>query len=390
MVGMKEKVAMVDSYWLYEDKLQDAYKESFCTVKAYVNASIIDDQTKGELLNTMLDMLLTAQEEGEPPEKVTGKDLERFCANYCSGYGVKEQIFYFGDKMIGGIHILLFMSALDMLIALSEYLEGNEINVFTYYAESSLFQYGIGLFLIGLAGVVFDFFTKKYLFQKFNRKIFLTVVKVIYIGVVIAFCVAMIYAFFKHINILPDIPAWITFFSMGLLTIFYHIATKEHRKEQKAYQVTFGAYFGGSEQDGISQLEKERYFKINCKREKKGEPSLTQEEFLIMEQAECEKLYKNPFQIKLKGIAVGVLIGLLAGIFVIFCHAEFAPSFGEMILQRFETPTDFVIFIILIVLLIGIVLYGCWRSSKRIAEEKLEWIRRELENHTVWEPYKKR
>lgn len=136
---------MVESYWLYEDQLQDVYQETFETVKTYVNTSSIDEKTRSELLHSLLDLLLTAQEKGTPPEKVIGSDVERFCKTYCSATGTKEHVMYYLEKTMGVIHWLFLLSCVELCFLLVDMLHGKKVNWFTYHGENNVFQYGVGL-----------------------------------------------------------------------------------------------------------------------------------------------------------------------------------------------------------------------------------------------------
>ncbi len=377
---------MVESYWLYEDQLQDVYQETFETVKTYVNTSSIDEKTRSELLHSLLDLLLTAQEKGTPPEKVIGSDVERFCKTYCSATGTKEHVMYYLEKTMGVIHWLFLLSCVELCFLLVDMLHGKKVNWFTYHGENNVFQYGVGLLCIALLGIGVDFLIKRHLFQKRKQIIGSAFFKGILICLVVGFGIAVLYAYMKQINLFPDIPCWLMFLLTGCMTIVYSIATRTYRKEKKSYQMGLWKYMSAlTKEEGMPQYEKDRYFCANKKREKKGLSKLTQEEYLTMEQEKCETLCRNPFHIRvvLPSVLVGILIGMGIGIW--HGKEETCRTAGEILSILFETPVDAVCFFLIILLVCGVFLYGIWKISQKENKKRLFWIKEELANPTVWE-----
>ncbi|MBQ7953177.1 MAG: DUF1048 domain-containing protein, partial [Clostridia bacterium] len=68
------------------------YRETFDKIDMYVGAKQLRENTKEELMSNLLDIFLSAQEEGRPVEKLTGKNIEKFCKEFCAGFGLKARL----------------------------------------------------------------------------------------------------------------------------------------------------------------------------------------------------------------------------------------------------------------------------------------------------------
>lgn len=81
----------MDYIWL-SDKLKDGYKEVFSKAEVYAGVRNIGGDTLNDMMMDLLDLLLTAQDEGKPVEKVVGPDIEKFCGAYFSNYTIKNHL----------------------------------------------------------------------------------------------------------------------------------------------------------------------------------------------------------------------------------------------------------------------------------------------------------
>lgn len=70
------------TYLIEKDNLKGEYKDIFEKVEAYSMLKNLDLETDEEMMMNLLDMLLTAQVEGKPVEKIVGNDIELFCKEY--------------------------------------------------------------------------------------------------------------------------------------------------------------------------------------------------------------------------------------------------------------------------------------------------------------------
>ena len=69
-------------YRVISVKLEGEYRKVFEEVEAYTMVKRYEGEGNDELMMNLLDMLLTAQEEGKEPEKIIGSDVKKFCEEY--------------------------------------------------------------------------------------------------------------------------------------------------------------------------------------------------------------------------------------------------------------------------------------------------------------------
>ncbi len=351
---------MINSYLLHTSKLQGEYKETFQKIEMYVNTNLLDDHSKEELMSNLLDTFLSAQEDQRPVEKITGKNIEKFCKTFCSGYGFREHILYFVES-IGGLVIIMFLiSAFEAIGALLSDWEGERIDFFTRQSSFNIFAYGVGLLLGYLIECVANFIVKRIMFKR--KKVTMPVVFSVRIIIAIVAILAL-FLFFSDTRAV-DTPLWITFSVSALLTVIYLLITRKRRKEKKANKISIWELAESTQHESsLAQFEKKLYFKRNAKREKKGLVPLTQEEFLAVEEVECCKWDKKPaFYIALPFVAT-LLATLLVGV-----------SSG------FAAPADVWFFVLLIFVIESLMMYGLWRIVKQGTIERLDWIEKEREN----------
>lgn len=73
-----------------EKNLTGAYNEAFSTAVQYAMTKGYTKEKINESMSDLYDILLTAQEDGRPVEKVIGKDISYFCKNYFGKYSVSD------------------------------------------------------------------------------------------------------------------------------------------------------------------------------------------------------------------------------------------------------------------------------------------------------------
>lgn len=73
-----------------EKNLTGAYNEAFTTARQYAVAKGYTQEKINESMSDLYDILLTAQEDGRPVEKITGKDIGYFCKNYFGNFSLSD------------------------------------------------------------------------------------------------------------------------------------------------------------------------------------------------------------------------------------------------------------------------------------------------------------
>ncbi len=76
------------AYISMKDKLSGSYLESFDFIEHYGELHLVTDEIMAEKMMDLMDLMLEAQENEMPVEKVVGNDLEYFCKNYFSDVSV--------------------------------------------------------------------------------------------------------------------------------------------------------------------------------------------------------------------------------------------------------------------------------------------------------------
>lgn len=74
------------TYTALSGKLQGEYQRIFDEVEAYVMIKEYIGDEKEEMMMNLLDLLLSAQEDGKDPVKIVGEDIPAFCREYFSMY----------------------------------------------------------------------------------------------------------------------------------------------------------------------------------------------------------------------------------------------------------------------------------------------------------------
>lgn len=67
------------SYIQLTDKLNEEYRKSFDFIEHYGNIHMVSFEKMAEKMMDLIDLMLEAQEKGQSPEEITGKNLEDFC-----------------------------------------------------------------------------------------------------------------------------------------------------------------------------------------------------------------------------------------------------------------------------------------------------------------------
>lgn len=106
---------MKESYADYKDYLRGDYKMAFERIEAYVFTCNVDENTREERLNELLDMFLTSQSAGRPVEKVVGNDIEKFSKLFCSSFSFKNRVLNVADALKYYFWYIFARSALQMV-----------------------------------------------------------------------------------------------------------------------------------------------------------------------------------------------------------------------------------------------------------------------------------
>lgn len=98
-----------------EKNLTGAYNEAFSTAVQYAMTKGYTKEKINESMSDLYDILLTAQEDGRPAEKVIGKDISYFCKNYFGKYSVSDFLKSTGEFIFRACIFLVIWELLNFV-----------------------------------------------------------------------------------------------------------------------------------------------------------------------------------------------------------------------------------------------------------------------------------
>jgi len=114
-----------DVYVNYIRLLKDEYKETFGRIDIYIASHGLVVDNTSEIMEDVLDLLLTAQENHVPIENIIGKDFEKFCNQLIESH--KESIV---ERFLSYFqwfrYIALLLGILELIAMIFDYLDGVE------------------------------------------------------------------------------------------------------------------------------------------------------------------------------------------------------------------------------------------------------------------------
>lgn len=322
------------SYIQLTDKLNEEYRKSFDFIEHYGNIHMVSFEKMAEKMMDLIDMMLEAQQKGQSPEEITGKNLEDFCKNYFSDVTIWDMLKSAAKKLKYWSWVVFFCETLFMI---SEFSEKN-FNFFTCRSDVSGYMLGIMIALSGtlLADIVGSIAAH---FGCYSQKIYITTA---IIGTAASIIIALLVGFsFPN----AEMPGYILIIGSALYLIIYYVVVFTLRyletgclkKTKSSYELSFtqmvkeelkGTDY--SQDISIVKAFAKRYRKKNARLTKKGRKTLTTEEY---------------FNKNSKEVRYASSIGMLSGILLMFCIG-FIESIitGE---KMFETPLDVLVYIMI-------------------------------------------
>lgn len=272
------KIESEQNFEKYAKQLTGIYSETYDKCYVYI-ASHCNLGKEFELsMNDLVDLLLSAQENRRPIEKIIGNDIEEFCKNVVKGN--KLSFFHRSKIFISGFLslaiICLFSEIVDLVLF---YLEPTNDNPWTQLTSISGIIFGLLPCLLLIT--VYDF-VSRILLQKtkwFRRK------QYIIFGIVITFasliCTILLLACSDFAFVIPRFIV----ISVGILYIvLYFIMKKFSNKELKkqgksSNRKSRKIHCDPAVKNEIINAYRKNYEKDCKKREKKGKPVLSTEEW---------------------------------------------------------------------------------------------------------------
>lgn len=339
---------MKDTFVLHKDKLKGEYLEAFDKVELYglVSSSIREERYEDCMMN-LLDMLLTAQENGKPVGKIIGNDIESFCKSYFEGYSFRENVRNLPKIIIRVAWLIFIIEMLDLMIALTS--GDSESGAAFFGIKTDLGPYLLGLLfgsvvleLVAAAIKPFVFRIKWLSAAKVEWFLFLIMVG------------GLLVLFLSDMDLTLETPLWLVLLISGAYIAVYYSVTaylnhKKYgslRKPKDTTKISFWQQVHESVDRELPGELKKRYEKTNRKRAKKGKPLMTPEEYMAVLRKEAKWDKTGNFWGAVFGS--GFVFGLCGGM-----------------LEGFESIADGVIFLVFLVLVEAAMWYWYAKSGKK-------------------------
>lgn len=348
----------MDYIWL-TDKLEGEYKEAFEKAEIYANIRNINEDMQNELLMELLDLFLTAQNEGKPVIKLIGSDLEAFCDSYFSVYTLKSHLCGVPKKIY---HLLWFVFVFETVSLFALISDGEEFSLFQSTVDLS--GYVCGLLVGALVWFLCNVFIRPFIFRwkwltsgRFSAFVILLTVGMIAGGVILLEDYTL------------ELPVFLILLVSSLYIVSYIIVRSIWRyrkygsiRKEKAVWGKIG--FRSALKETLENMPKdlvERFYKKNERRQKKGKEPMTPEEYM-------EVLHKENIRTR-RGDRIGLVIVLLVVIGLIIQTALTSTAVDTLI---------FAVILFVVEIPAGALFRIGIRSTKRREEIVAECDRRKI------------
>lgn len=262
---------MVDIFAM-EEQFTGDYKKAFSKIAVYGTLSPIDSEKYEDRVLNIYDMLIEAQAEGRPVEKIVGGDIEAFCKEY---YKSHHKLEWFGN----GLKRIFVLMAITFVYSLLEFFvrDENQVNASPIIVGA----------IVGVVTICIQKIAQiKLLFRTDKIK---SLAYSIGMLIIFAICIAVGVAVFNDSEIyIPFLPTAVVtgvycgLYLIGRMAIRYKKSgsfrdpERAIKRQQKAYQKEITLAY--DIKTSAVELEK-RFHKINRKLEKRGKETITFEKF---------------------------------------------------------------------------------------------------------------
>lgn len=285
------------SYVTMQEKLQGEYKDAFGRIEMYSIIEYIDETHREDLMMDLLDLLLSAQAEGKPVEKVLGSDIKQFCESYFGDYSVKGKLF----NLLASIYRLAWIGLIMEFVWMLTDADGHK-NPFMMTSDLTGYFTGFGGAIIFSA--IFLVLGKPLIFKKHK------IPAALFYGMDIVGSLALSFGLLWWVNdnSVP-MPYWLSMSLFGGYILVFIIMRsisryREYgsiRKRKEPGHQSLWKEINQQVNDELPMELEKRFQKINRKRERKGKPLMTEQEYLekIRKESDGSARYGYPICIVL-------------------------------------------------------------------------------------------
>ena len=275
-----------------QEKLEGEYRDVYERVDIYSMNTELDENTTDELLMNLLDSLLSAQENGQPVEKIVGSDIEHFCREYFDVYDRRDRLGNYVTRAYKFAWFVFVIEMIEMVINLSE-------GIPLLKVESDITPYLLSLLAGGIVSVISGLLLYPVIIKK--KKVNSTAYSFIMLLLLMAMIVAgAIWCESKSI-VLPLLPILVI---CGIYIVIYILVRACLRYREtgsvRRQKDSFRKYKKQVEEEAKNEklmaiyahAQADRYDRLNRKLIRKGKEPLKPEGFMEKLQEEQKKQYQ--------------------------------------------------------------------------------------------------
>lgn len=341
------------SYIYYKDKLNNEYRNVFDQIEMYVMVLNIDESTREDRLGDLLDIFISAQNNGKPVQKITGNNLERFCHTFCADFGARNRIFNILDWFKTIAWVLAVISSFDVIGIILDAINTGNIDIWRSNAGFNISMYIVAILISGSLFITTNIAIRNIMFK--TKRISMGLLKTVCcIEAVVSFVI--IYMLLNQNNVrLFNCPVWAEFaFPCAYLLMYYPLS----RKRIKRQKVKFADMISEDIQKETAKNMEKRFEKAKRKSRKKGKGELSLSAFLDKEERSCDLSEK----MKLFYIVFPVIITVISYIFT-------------YLNEGFETYADSILYIGIMLVVEYLIVSSIWKINRNILTAIRAWIK---------------
>lgn len=347
---------MRDSYAFYTDKLKGDYRTVFDKIEMYIGTQTCDDITKEDKLSQLLDVFLSAQEEGKSVHKIVGGSVEEFCKTFCSDFGFKGAMMNILDTFKTLAWCFIVLSVFDIICM--DWSTADDF--FTTLSSVNISGYIIGFVLSSVIGKITNLVVRKVMFKLKRPSI--NILKVVSLVVAVLVFVGLIWIVSSSKTDFISCPMWIVLVCSIVYLVLYYLINNERLKAEKKNKIRFIDMVNQDLDEDLPELMEEKYNTLNKRSIKRGKGQLTMQAFLDREEKDCDNIER----LKWFHYLMPVAITLIGFVFTYFTSG-------------FESVFDALIFVAITLAVEYPIVLGMWKISRNSAIKRRAWIKAKRE-----------
>lgn len=318
---------MID-YTSMEDRLNGEYRQVFQKAELYSDMNGIHENVKADKMMNLLDLLMTAEENGKPVAGIIGSDVEKFCQDYFADYDIRAQICLIPEKL----YYLALCLGSALLI---EMLFPEEPSADLLHRHSDIMPFVGGIFAGGIVGILLRYLIGPFIFRA--KKIPVIVYHVLAcILVVIADVVVSVICLMKCEVLLPVFPLLVgdVVYMAGYLlvrSVLRYRKTGSIRKtkllgqEFEFHLLRADDGFSDRLDQKTQEVLVKRFQRINRRRSRRKQSAMSTQEFI-------QKVRKEDATIPIWVWSLGIIYVILGGNIIVDEISSIGWGFGTVVL----------------------------------------------------------